>query len=292
MAMYDRLLVPTDGSTVADAAGETAVALADRFAAELHVVHVREPTEQPVGADDAPPTDTVEDGDEATATVAGMAAAAGVETRTAPLQERETVHQAILRYATDHDVECIVMGTHGRTGLDRFVLGSVAELTLRQSSIPVMTVHEDTVVDPAFDDVLVPTDGSSCAAAAADHAIDLARSTGATLHVINVVDSGVVWGGANVATVLDALEEAGEQALDDVRTRAKAADVTAIKGSVLNGIPYRAIAEYAEETDVDCIVMGTHGRTGLNRYLLGSVTERVVRLSDVPVLSIRERAAD
>jgi len=292
MAMYDRLLVPTDGSTVADAAGETAVALARRFDAELHVLHVREPTERPVGAGDAPSTDATEHGDEATESVSEMAADAGVETRTATLEKRETIHRTILQYAEENDIDCVVMGTHGRTGLDRFVLGSVAELTLRESSIPVMTVHEDTVVDTAFDDVLVPTDGSSCAAAAADHAIDLARSTGATLHVVNVVDLGVVWGGANVATVLDTLEAAGEQALDDVRTRAKAADVTAIEGAVLSGIPYRAIAEYAEESDVDCIVMGTHGRTGLNRYLLGSVTERVVRLSDVPVLSIREREAD
>jgi len=133
--------------------GRPAVALARRFDAELHVLHVREPTERPVGAGDAPSTDATEHGDEATESVSEMAADAGVETRTATLEKRETIHRTILQYAEENDIDCVVMGTHGRTGLDRFVPGSVAELTLRESSIPVMTVHEDTVVDTAFDDV-------------------------------------------------------------------------------------------------------------------------------------------
>jgi nucleotide-binding universal stress UspA family protein len=60
---------------------------------------------------------------------------------------------------------------------------------------------------------------------------------------------------------------------------------------VLRGIPYWSILEYAEEMDVDCIVMGTHGRTGFERYFLGSVTERVARLADVPVLTVKGPAA-
>lgn len=292
MSNYDRLLVPTDDSAVAEAAGETAVAFARQFDAALDVIHVLEPVDVPADVDDGAAHEFDRRSEDATAAIAEMAANAGVDAKTATLERRESVHRTIIEYADDHDADCVVMGTHGRTGLDRFVLGSVAELTLRESPVPVMTVHEETAVDSAFDSFLVPTDGSSCAAAAADHAIDLARSTGGTLHAVNVVDLGVAWGGANIAAVLDALEDAGEQALNDVRTRATAADVTSIEGLVLDGIPYRAIVDYAGENDVDCIVMGTHGRTGLDRYLLGSVTERVVRLSDVPVLSVREQEAD
>ncbi|MBX0296120.1 universal stress protein [Haloarcula nitratireducens] len=292
MSPYDRLLVPTDGSTVAEAAGNTAIRFARQFDAALHVIHVLESDEVPAASDDDAAREFDGRSEEVTSTIAEMAIDAGVDVQTASLDERESVHDTILEYADEHEIDCIVMGTHGRTGLDRFILGSVAELTLREATIPVLTVHEDTVVESAFDSFLVPTDGSSCATTAADHAIDLARWTDGTLHVINVVDISAVWGGANVATILDALDEAGEQTLNDVRARAKAADVTAIEGAVLDGIPYRAIVEYVEENDVDCIVMGTHGRTGLDRYLLGSVTERVIRLTDVPVLTVRERATD
>ena len=68
--------------------------------------------------------------------------------------------------------------------------------------------------------------------------------------------------------------------------------ISTVEASVLSGRPHRAIVDYAAEYDVDLIVMGTHGRTGLDRYLLGSVTERVVRLSDVPVLAVGEEAED
>jgi nucleotide-binding universal stress UspA family protein len=69
--------------------------------------------------------------------------------------------------------------------------------------------------------------------------------------------------------------------------QAEAAGVDTIEGVVAQGAPHRAILDYVDEQDIDLIVMGTHGRTGLDRYLLGSVTEKVVRLSDAPVLTVR-----
>lgn len=285
--MYDRILIPTDGSDVAEAAAEAAIAFADRFDAELYVVHVLELGELPPGVEDEGTDEFARRGEGAVSAVAERATDAGVDVTTAIAESGEPVHSAVLTYADEHDIDCIVMGTHGRTGLDRFVLGSVAERTLRESSVPVMTVHEDTVVDPAFGDVLVPTDGSPSAQAAADRAIDLALATDAALHVVHVVDLGVVRGEADAGVVLDALEEAGEQALRTVIDRAEEAGVSTIESSVLSGTPHRAIVDYADERDVDCIVMGTHGRTGVDRYLLGSVAERVVRLADVPVLALK-----
>ena len=290
MTLYERLLVPTDGSTVSAAAGEAAVAVADRFGATLHVVHVLEPIELPPDLDGTEAFDRQDN--DVPAGIEAIAADAGVETRTATLEREESVHRTILDYVDEHGIDCIVMGTHGRSGLEHLVLGSVTELTLRQSPVPVMTVHEDTIVDPTFDTVVVPTDGSDCATAAVRHAIDLATSTGAALHVVNVVDLGALWGGSDVAGVLDALEDAGERALESVRERAEAAGVSSVVGSCLSGTPHRAIVEYAEANDADCIVMGTHGRTGLNRLLLGSVTEWVIRHTDVPVLAVREVSDD
>jgi nucleotide-binding universal stress UspA family protein len=138
-----------------------------------------------------------------------------------------------------------------------------------------------------YDQILVPTDGSG----AVEHAIDLATTYGATLHTIYVVDPNVGVD-ASVPGTFDALEAAGETAIDEVIQQAEAAGVDSIEGAVAQGAPHRAILEYVDDRDVDLVVMGTHGRTGLDRYLLGSVTEKVVRLSDAPVLTVRMPASD
>lgn len=286
--MYDSILLPTDGSDPADAAAEAAITLAGRFDADLHVVHVRDVGALPPSVDEADVADLGAVGESAVTAVTDRAADAGVTATRAVIEDDGPVHETILAYADKHGVDCLVMGTHGRTGLDRVILGSVAEETLRASPVPVLTVHEGTAVTGDFGSILVPTDGSAAAEAAASHAIDLAATTGAALHVVHVVDVPVSDAGLTAGAVLDALEEAGQRAIDRVLTLAKAADVSTIEASVLSGTPYRAIVDYADDQGIDCIVMGTHGRSGLERYLLGSVTERVIRLSGVPVLATGE----
>jgi nucleotide-binding universal stress UspA family protein len=135
-----------------------------------------------------------------------------------------------------------------------------------------------------YGDVLVPTDGSDGADEATERAVDLATTYDAAIHALYVVDTNV--GGEGVGA-LGALEAAGRKAVDDVIERAEAAGVETVEGTVGRGAPHRAILEYADEHGVDLIVMGTHGRTGLDRYLLGSVAEKIVRLSDAPVLTVR-----
>ncbi|WP_254763708.1 universal stress protein [Natrinema marinum] len=287
--MYDRILFPTDGSDVADAAAEAAVTFARRFDADLHAVHVLEFGELPPGVEDDAADEFAHLGEEAVRSATELAADAGVDATGTVLEGGRPVHRAVLEYADEHDADCIVMGTYGRTGLDRFVLGSVAERILREAPVPVVTVHEDTVVDSALDSVLVPTDGSDCAAAAVDHAIDLATVTDATLHAVNVVDLGVFWD-ESAAIALDALEDAGERVTERAVERAADAGVATADAAVLTGTPHHEIVAYADEHDIDCIVMGTHGRTGLDRYLLGSATERVVRHTDVPVISVKDRS--
>jgi nucleotide-binding universal stress UspA family protein len=137
-----------------------------------------------------------------------------------------------------------------------------------------------------YDHILVPTDGSDGTRGAVAHAVDIATAYDATLHTIYVVetDLGLDF---SVPGTLDALEDAGENAIADVIQQAEAGDVDAIEGVVAQGVPHRAVLDYVDDHDIDLVVMGTHGRTGLDRYLLGSVTEKVVRLSDVPVLTVR-----
>ena len=165
-----------------------------------------------------------------------------------------------------------------------------------------------------YDDVLYPTDGSDGAEAALANARDLAETYDATVHVLYVAprltphglasDVEVVEGGGMIGdpeggdggmmadrtrddesqTAVRSqgmeLVESVANRLGDVRTR------TEVRG----GTPYEVILDYVDEHDVDLVLMGTHGRTGLDRYLLGSVTEKVVRTADVPVLTVRGRA--
>ena len=141
-----------------------------------------------------------------------------------------------------------------------------------------------------YDEILVPTDGSDTSRRAIEHAVDLASKYGARVHALYVVDQsvyGTLEAGAEV--VVEALEEEGELAVTAVEDAAEAAGVSVVT-EVVTGDAHDAILEYTADNDVDLVVMGTHGRTGIDRYLLGSVTERVVRTSDVPVLTVRMEA--
>jgi len=138
-----------------------------------------------------------------------------------------------------------------------------------------------------YERVLVPTDGSDAANAAAAHAIDIAKRYGATVHVLYVADVRMspISTGMDREAVLDLLDRSDRHPTAAVRTRAEAADVPAVE-AVRLGVPSETIRAYVAENDVDLVVMGTHGHTGLAHALLGSVTERVLRSVDVPVLTV------
>jgi nucleotide-binding universal stress UspA family protein len=138
---------------------------------------------------------------------------------------------------------------------------------------------------PTYDDVLFATDGSESAAAAFDHALSLAAAYGARLHVLYVVNTTYADIGATGTTTIDSLRERGESVVREMERRAGAAGIE-VRTHIGEGDPYRGILAYAEE-NADLIVMATRGRGGLDRYLLGSVTEKVVRTADVPVFTVR-----
>ncbi|MWV66088.1 universal stress protein [Halorubrum sp. JWXQ-INN 858] len=143
-----------------------------------------------------------------------------------------------------------------------------------------------------YDRILCPTDGSDGAAAALDHAIELASRYDASLHLLYVVDEYLPALDAGDPELAGQLRAAGERIVTAARERAIDAGVREVRGEVVGGTPHRRILSAADAEDVDLVVMGTHGRTGLDRYLLGSVAERVVRLADVPVLTVRRPTAD
>lgn len=143
-----------------------------------------------------------------------------------------------------------------------------------------------------YETILFPTDGSDASLRALDHALELAGTYGATLHVLYVVDTSYSYGdldgaAVDLTPVFEALREEGERTIETVEERAETAGVDVVGATREDGAVHRAILEYADEIGADLLVMGTHGRRGLDRWLLGSVTERVVRGADAPVLTVR-----
>ena len=269
--MYDRILIPTDGSDVAVAAAETGFALARRFDSALHAVHV-------LGDGDP------DRGDQLVTAVQEASADLDIETTTAVLDESSSVHATLVDYVRDNEIDCIVMGTHGTAHPDRPVLGSVAERTIRTAPVPVVTVNERTAPPSAFETILVPTDGSDHALEAAGHALGLATAVDGSLHVIHVVRPRV----GDLTGTVEERGERGRDAIDEVIDVARRAGVTPVEASLLTGVPYQSIADYAHTHDVDLVVMGTHGQTGVGRHFIGSVTERVIRRIDVPVVTVKD----
>jgi nucleotide-binding universal stress UspA family protein len=164
-----------------------------------------------------------------------------------------------------------------------------------------------------YDNILYPTDGSAGSEAAAAHVRELASAFDATVHVLHVIDSrkgGLGTSGAFLHESSQAMsgesaddgyigkhehrpdpdevsEALSEHTLELLGVSADSADGISATTAVETGYPHSEIIRYADENDVDLIVMGTHGRTGVERYLLGSVTEKVVRLANQPVVTVR-----
>lgn len=143
-----------------------------------------------------------------------------------------------------------------------------------------------------YDDILVPTDGSEASFRAAEEALRIARETGATVHAVYVIDesgSTLLFADQSMAALLEALAEEGEGAVEEV---ANLTSDVQVETDVIRGMAiHDAILEYASDHDVDLVVMGTHGRQGIE-HLLGSTTERVIAHSSVPVLVVREDDQD
>jgi len=142
-----------------------------------------------------------------------------------------------------------------------------------------------------FDRILLPTDGSEAVEPAVETAIGLAETHDAALSVLYIVDqpttvSGTGEGVPGLDSLLDELESEGREVTDEIASRAEERGINATT-TVRRGNPHDDILDFATETDADLVVMGTHGRTGIKRALLGSVTEDVVRHSEIPVLTVQ-----
>jgi nucleotide-binding universal stress UspA family protein len=300
---FDRLLVPTDFSASADAALNHAVAMADRFQATLHLFHVVNDLRAGLyGLDNAEmEIDQLEGEAESMARgrlrdIAGDASAVDVRTDVAQ-RTNLSVADAVQEHVDEKGIDLVVMGTHGRRGLGRLVLGSVANTLIRRAPCPVMTVREqdgasDTSSEIAYENLLAPIDFSDHSRRALRLSKEIADRHGATQHLLFVAETRVLptfsdTGIPGIGVVemdpdIVANAEAGLEALNET---VGGPDVDC-GYHVREGDVAPDIVDFAEARAVDLIVMATRGLTGLDRFVIGSNTARVVRAAPCPVLTV------
>ncbi len=292
--MFKSLLVPLDGSPLAERALPYLEAVAKQSKARVTIMRATVAHTFP-GVD---PTDAeVAAVDEAQAYLDGVAQfleQRGIPADTAVPYGEAT--EGILDEIRFRGADVVIMATHGRSGLGRWVYGSVAEAVLHESPVPVLLVRawqaeRGAPAFPASLTVLVPLDGSQLAEAALPVAAGLVRDLGGQLALVQAIaPPGLmlavegVQGGGDV----EAGETDGRAYLEQVSTAvAREHEIDRPIIEVGTGDPADVVMAASGQLGASLVVMATHGRTGIGRLLLGSVTASVLRQSSVPLLVVR-----
>lgn len=203
----------------------------------------------------------------------------------------------ILELAKELDVEMIAMTTHGRSGFVRWALGSVAERVLHDSSVPVFLVR-DFDPHPAKDGlrILVPLDGSKLSEQALQSAIQVARRCNGQLYLVHALNLPTNMGLQFLLESQEEVDELVDQWWHDAEAYLLAtAEAVRLQGvevktQLIHGEPDKVIDDLAKQGKVGIIAMSTHGRTGLQRWVYGSVASKVLRSVECPLLLVRAKA--
>lgn len=305
----DNILIPTDFSACADHALSHAVEVADRFGARLHILHVvneldpdwygiTDAQERAVKLRDQIKTEARERLDE----LAPDKEHGDFET-TVSLQLSFDVADSINEYVEEREIDLVVMGTHGRQGIDRLMLGNVANKIIRHAPCPVMTVREEVPwmeedEDLEFGDILAPIDFSDHSREALRVSKTFANQYAARLHLLFVAekrtvptfsDTGIP--GVGVVEMDPEIVKNAEEGLKKLSENVGGPEVRSAY-HVREGDVSKDVIDFAETHGVSLIVMATRGLTGVSRFLLGSNTERIVRVAPCPVLTIPTRVVE
>jgi len=295
------ILLPTDFSSCASQALEHALFLAKYFNAKLHlfhaiILHQRDPHNPAFHFQDLKALHEklkiiVRD------SMDGDLRASSESEKEVDIEMEEvwgvSAATLILEYAAEHNIDLIVMGTHGRRGLGYMFLGSIAEEVVRKASCPVFTVRgsERPKLPRKTDRILSPIDFSDHSIMAMLTAREIAKSYDAKLQILHVIEETIhpafygirkeiIWGLR--AEIVNRSEKELRQIFNEFKEQEVAWEFKVKTGHVAN-----EILEYALHNNVDLIVLATHGLSELKHFLLGSVAEKVIRRSPCPVLTIK-----
>jgi nucleotide-binding universal stress UspA family protein len=300
MLKVKRILFPTDFSETGDAALAHACHWAQKLGAELHLFHVVESLRPDLYASaagalaEASPLDASL-GQHARVELErlrGRAREHGVAVSSAAV-EGLSAAPTILDYSEAHDFDLVVMSTHGRRGLRRFLLGSVAEEVVQRSSCPVLTLRGGTAPVEAGTPhrILAAVDLSDHSRQALAHAKELAAVFSAELQLLHVLVrpsipvyyDGV---GAPDAAYYGRLAKGAQSALEELYANAPGPGGP-VSIHTAEGVAVEEILRFAQVNSSDLVVIASHGLTGVSHLLLGSVAERVVRQAPCPVLALK-----
>ncbi|GIV62019.1 MAG: universal stress protein [Rhodothermaceae bacterium] len=300
MLTIRKILFPTDFSDTSERALNYALFLAHQYGAELHLLHVEvlydEDPHNPKRH--FPDTETILERLRALTRnndAGGQLPEGAVDRLDIRYAHRRNISAApaIVEYAAEEAIDLIVMGTHGRRGLRRLLLGSVAEEVVRTAPCPVLTVRarRDEDTPRPVRHILVPIDFSQHAREALTVAREIAAQYGARLQLLHVLEEVLHpafynFGATSLKDLMPDIEEKATEAMKKFFRETPGAEVEA-SYHVIEGHAGRDIAAFAEKHASDLIVISTHGLTGLEHLLLGSVTEKVVRRAPCPVLVVK-----
>ena len=302
MIRIQRILCAVDFSDFSRHALDEAIAIAhlsDACVTALHVFPVAIPADPFAGLPEFQPF-TLTDRHRAhlLQQLSSFAASEGAERRriTVALREGADIHAEILEAADQMKPDLIVIGTHGRSGFEHLMLGSVAEKVLHKARCPVLTVPPrapDAVpAGPApFTRILCGIDFSDCSLAALEYATSLASESGAQLDVLSVVQLIPMYDMTGAVPLyypglLDDLKADIGKRLDHVV--AEAAPGMHVERFVTAGTPHRELVRVASERKAELVVLGAYSHGAIDHAFFGSTTNHVVRRAACPVLTIRK----
>lgn len=299
--MFTRILVLLDGSDLGDWGLPLAATLAHRSDAVLELVHVQEAY---IVAHNAPGYDhrleyelRARTRDRLENTLKRVTEYLGRNAQLTLLEGR--VASTLETHIEHSGADLVVMATHGRGGLSRLWLGSVADHVARHSTVPVLLVRPQTTGvtwrgEPLLRRIVIPLDGSELAEAVLDRAVTLAAPGETELALLRIVVPLVavprpdVMDGLPFAQVdLVRRQREAEAYMERVSGELRASGFATTTKVSANGHIARAILDYAEEIDAELIALSTHGHGAAARYLLGSVADKILRAASMPVLMFR-----
>ena len=299
MPTVTSILCPTDFSDISTKAEAYATALAARYDAALQLLHVDPPTPvmSPYGEIPVDIRLFEEQRQQAEADLAAArdrARAAGVAAD-ASVRGGHPARE-ILAVADELHADLVVLGTHGRGGVEHLLLGSVAEKVMRKAPCPVMVVPPGSGAgtDVRFSRILCPIDGSASSADTVSYAVSLARETAGRLILLSVVEP-VPSGGEFAALDADEYRRLGEAHAHTLLKNALAPEVSEwcqVERIVAVGKASEGILDTARDRQADVIVMGVRGRGAIDVMAFGSTTNDVIRRATCPVLAVHPHAKD
>ncbi len=286
----EKILLSTDGSEFSEGAVREAIKLAKNCSSRLSVLTVLDYNPE---LDAVAPQITERKEKAARAhldEVQSRAKNSGIECSTM-VSKGEDAYRVIVDQAAKNGISMIVMGRRGRTGLERLVMGSVTARVIGHAPCSVLVVPHAAHLD--FKSIVLATDGSPYSAGAASEAIGLAKRNESMLTVVAVVPAEMATP-TDIDFTVNQRELIAEKEMHNAEKNAQAVKEAAqkegltVKAYVMSGKPSEAIIQIAGERKADLIVLGSHGRTGVERLLLGSVAERVIVLASCPVLVVKK----